>query len=68
VCVCVYVCVCVFVFIKFLVRKCFSTNNKSFEGALYFFVWLFFLLGRSGSEGLCFLFACKGLFVDIIVR
>jgi hypothetical protein len=29
---------------------------------------LFFLLGRSVSEGLCFLFACKGLFVDIIVR
>jgi len=66
--VCVCVCVFVFVFINFLGRKCFSTNNKSVEGALHFFVWLFFLLGRSGSEGLCFFFACKGLFVDIIVR
>ncbi len=36
--VCVCVCVCVFfVFINFLGRKCFSTNNKSVEGALHFF-------------------------------
>ncbi len=40
------VCVCVFVFIKFLGRKCFSTNNKSVEGALHFFVWLFFFPGK----------------------
>ncbi len=33
---------CVFVFVNFLGRKCFSTNNKSVEGALHFFVWLFF--------------------------
>jgi hypothetical protein len=64
----VCVCVCVFVFISFLGRKCFSTNNKSVEGALHFFFLVAFLLGTSGSEGLCFFFACKGLLVDIIVR
>jgi hypothetical protein len=30
---CVCVCVCVFIFVNFLGRKCFSTNNKSVEGA-----------------------------------
>jgi dolichol kinase len=53
VCVCVCVCVFVFVFINFLGRKCFSTNNKSVEGALHFFVWLFFFCWEGVGVRVC---------------